>query len=194
MSRAGISLSLSVVSIRLFTLSKTLRCVCVCVGSVGSDRVESVCVHTRTHNITLVGSYQMYKRPMPCWFDAIRSSHPATWRHHIMMWYFISFSLFSFFLLFAFRYLFLPSPANCLVSTDLYWTWRRWRCSGTSESTRSASKVRVTYFESKRPLTLPSPEASDAEWDDAMMAVDQQQHPQHQYIRQIRYFMFIHTT
>jgi len=44
----------------------------------------------------------------------------------------------------------------------------------------------VTYFESKRPLTLPSPEASDAEWDDAMMAVDQQQqHPQHQYIRQI---------
>jgi len=35
-------------------------------------------------------------------------------------------------------------------------------------STRSASKVRVTYFESKRPLTLPSPEASDAEWDDTM--------------------------
>lgn len=52
-----------------------------------------------------------------------------------------------------------------------------------SEATRSASKVRVTYFESKRPLTLPSPEASDAEWDDTM-AEPPPQHPTG-YTRQI---------
>jgi len=40
----------------------------------------------------------------------------------------------------------------------------------------------VTYFESKRPLTLPSPEASDAEWDDTM-AEPPPQHPS--YNRQI---------
>nr|CAH0112287.1 unnamed protein product [Daphnia galeata] len=51
-----------------------------------------------------------------------------------------------------------------------------------SESARSASKVRVTYFESKRPLTLPSPEASDAEWDDMAEPPPQQQ--QLNYTRQ----------
>jgi hypothetical protein len=50
-------------------------------------------------------------------------------------------------------------------------------------SSRSSSKVRVTYFESKRPLTLPSPEASDAEWDDTMAEPPPQQHPN--YTRQI---------
>lgn len=56
-----------------------------------------------------------------------------------------------------------------------------------SESARSASKVRVTYFESKRPLTLPSPEASDAEWDDMAEPPPQQQ--QLNYTRQPRYVL-----
>ena len=57
---------------------------------------------------------------------------------------------------------------------------------------RSASKVRVTFFESERPLTLPSPEASDAEWEDNMVEspppqpVTMHQLPSSSYVRQVR--------
>lgn len=56
---------------------------------------------------------------------------------------------------------------------------------------RSASKVRVTFFESERPLTLPSPEASDAEWEDNMVEspppqpVTMHQLPSSSYVRQV---------
>jgi hypothetical protein len=71
---------------------------CLCVGWV---EFTAFCAaiwermrNKYTHTLTNSKGYQM-QQPMSCQlFDAIRSSQLASWRHDIMMWYFISFVCF----------------------------------------------------------------------------------------------------
>lgn len=87
-----------------------------------------------------------------------------------------------------------PPLSHAIIKFIIFYLY----VSSSSESAvrpSSASKVRVTYFECKRPLTLPSPEASDAEWDDtgntmttAEPLITSHQHQAHPHFitRQIR--------